>query len=266
MLWINKIKKKFVKKTKKKLIGKLIVSRFFKNKINFVFINVVSLIIKLHLNSILCFIFCPDISFKDFWLQILVSIFVTFSGDYVLFHLNKYDDDFYKVTRYFLNNLTEDNFDKWKKLLVLGLNVYVIMILLFVSITSYLIIYYCIQYLVFFFILDYFKNKKYMYFVKKYDEYQNKPVIVKKYDTLKIIDEHFEKEGQKGFMPKLLIEDVNIDYFNISREGEEKDEPKDNLDNEEEQSKCKEDKENKEENKEERKNSLGNDDEYEFIN
>ena len=148
MLWINKIKKKFIKKTNKKLIGQLIVSRFFKNKINFVFINVVSLIIKLHLNSILCFIFCPDISFKDFWLQILVSIFVTFSGDYVLFHLNKYDDDFYKVTRYFLNNLTEDNFDKWKKLLVLGLNVYVIMILLFVSITSYLIIYYCVQYLV----------------------------------------------------------------------------------------------------------------------
>lgn len=260
MLWINKIKKKFVKKTKKKLIGKLIVSRFFKNKINFVFINVISLIIKLHLNSILCFIFCPDISFKDFWLQILVSIFVTFSGDYVLFHLNKYDDDFYKVTRYFLNNLTEDNFDKWKKLLVLGLNVYVIMILLFVSITSYLIIYYCVQYLVFFFILDYFKNKKYMYFVRKYKEYLNKPVIIKKYDTLKIIDEHFEKEGEKELMPKLTIEDVNIDYFNISREGEEKDETKDNLNNEEEQSIYEEDKE------EERKNSLGNDDEYEFIN
>lgn len=260
MLWINKIKKKFVKKTKKKLIGKLIVSRFFKNKINFVFINVISLIIKLHLNSILCFIFCPDISFKDFWLQILVSIFVTFSGDYVLFHLNKYDDDFYKVTRYFLNNLTEDNFDKWKKLLVLGLNVYVILILLFVSITSYLIIYYCVQYLVFFFILDYFKNKKYMYFVRKYAEYLNKPVIVKKYDTLKIIDEHFEKEGEKELMPKLLIEDVNVDYFNISKEGEEKDETKDNLNNEEEQSICEEDKE------EERKNSLGNDDEYEFIN
>jgi len=248
MLWINKIKKKFVKKTKKKLIGKLIVSRFFKNKINFVFINIVSLIIKLHLNSVLCFIFCPDISFKDFWLQILVSIFVTFSGDYVLFHLNKYDDDFYKVTRYFLNNLTEDNFDKWKKLLVLGLNVYVIMILLFVSITSYLIIYYCIQYLVFFFILDYFKNKKYMYFVRKYKEYLNKPVIIKKYDTLKIIDEHFEKEGDKELMPKLTIEDVNVDYFNISREGEEKDVS------------------SEEENKEERKNSLGNDDEYEFIN
>lgn len=266
MLWINKIKKKFVKKTKKKLIGKLIVSRFFKNKINFVFINVISLIIKLHLNSILCFIFCPDISFKDFWLQILVSIFVTFSGDYVLFHLNKYDDDFYKVTRYFLNNLTEDNFDKWKKLLVLGLNVYVIMILLFVSITSYLIIYYCIQYLVFFFILDYFKNKKYMYFVRKYTEYLNKPVIVKKYETLKIINEHFEKEGEKELMPKLTIEDVNVDYFNISREGEEKDETKDNLDNEEEQIKCKENKENEEEKKEERKNSLGDDDEYEFIN
>lgn len=260
MLWINKIKKKFVKKTKKKLIGKLIVSRFFKNKINFVFINVISLIIKLHLNSILCFIFCPDISFKDFWLQILVSIFVTFSGDYVLFHLNKYDDDFYKVTRYFLNNLTEDNFDKWKKLLILGLNIYVILILLFVSITSYLIIYYCIQYLVFFFILDYFKNKKYMYFVRKYAEYLNKPVIVKKYETLKIIDEHFEKEGEKELMPKLTIEDVNIDYFNISKEGEEKDETKDNLDNEEEQSIC------EKEINQERKNSLGNDDEYEFIN
>ena len=262
MLWINKIKKKFVKKTKKKLIGKLIVSRFFKNKINFVFINVISLIIKLHLNSILCFVFCPDISFKDFWLQILVSIFVTFSGDYVLFHLNKYDDDFYKITRYFLNNLTEDNFDKWKKLLVLGLNIYVILILLFVSITSYLIIYYCIQYLIFFFILDYFKNKKYMYFIKKYNEYLNKPVIVKKYDTLKIIDEHFEKEGEKELMPKLTIEDVNVDYFNISREGEEKDETEMGLDDEDE----KKQEEKEEESKEERRNSLGNDEEYEFIN
>jgi hypothetical protein len=211
------MKKKFVKKTKKKLISKLIVSSFFKNKINFVFINVISMIIKLHLNSILCFIICPDISFRDFWLQILVSFFVTFSGDYVIYHLNQYDKDFYKITRYFLNNLTEKNFDKWKKILVLGLNFYLITILLFVSVTSYLIIYYCVQYLVFFFILDYFKNQKWMIFINWFNEYMSQPIIIKKYDTLQIIDEHFNKEEMRNNIPKLKIEDINVDYFNISK-------------------------------------------------
>lgn len=221
MLWMKKMRKKFVKKTKKKLISKLIVSSFFKNKINFVFINVISMIIKLHLNSILCFIICPDISFRDFWLQILVSFFVTFSGDYVMYHLNQYDKDFYKITRYFMNNLTEENFDKWKKILVLGLNVYLITILLFVSVTSYLIIYYCVQYLVFFFILDYFKNQKWMFFVNLFREYMSQPVIVKKYDTLQIIDEHFDEEEKRNNIPKLKIEDINVDYFNISRDDDD---------------------------------------------
>ena len=129
MLWFKKIRKKLMKKTKKKFINKFIVSRFFKNKINLLLINVISFVIRLHINSVLCYILCPDISLKDFCLQVLVSILTTVSGDFVLYFLNKCDEDFYKITRYFLNNFSEDNLEKWKKIFVIGINIYFIGIL-----------------------------------------------------------------------------------------------------------------------------------------
>ena len=216
-----------MKKTKKKFINKFIVSRFFKNKINLLFINIISFIIRLHINSILCLLLCPDISIKDFCLQVLVSILTTVSGDFVLYFLNKCDQDFYKVTRYFLNNYSEENLERWKKILVIGVNFYFICILLFVSITSYLLIYYSLQYLVCFFIIDYFKKEKWKYFQDVYRDYVEKPVIVKKFETLQIIDKHFDTELKKKGVKRLRIETVNKDYFNIStNDSEEKKEDK----------------------------------------
>lgn len=230
MLWFKKIRKKLMKKTKKKFINKFIVSRFFKNKINLLLINVISFVIRLHINSILCYILCPDISLKDFCLQVLVSILTTVSGDFVLYFLNKCDEDFYKITRYFLNNFSEDNLEKWKKIFVIGINIYFIGILLFVSITSYLLIYYSVQYLVCFFIIDYFKKEKWKYFQDIYRDYIEKPVIIKKFETLQIIDKHFDIELKKKGVKQLKIETVNRDYFNITTdESEEKNEEKNDI-------------------------------------
>ena len=223
MLWFKKIRKKLMKKTKKKFINKFIVSRFFKNKINLLLINVISFVIRLHINSVLCYILCPDINIKDFCLQVLVSILTTLSGDIVLYFLNKCDEDFYRVTRYFLNNFSEDNLEKWKKIFVVGINIYFICILLFVSITSYLLIYYSIQYLVCFFIIDYFKKEKWKYFKDVYRDYIEKPVIIQKFETLQLIDNHFDQELKKKGIKQLKIETVNRDYFNITTdESEEK--------------------------------------------
>ena len=63
---IKKNSEEIYEKSKKKFINKFIVSRFFKNKINLLFINIISFIIRLHINSILCFLLCPDISIKIF--------------------------------------------------------------------------------------------------------------------------------------------------------------------------------------------------------
>ena len=221
MVWFKKIRKKLMKKTKKKFINKFIVSRFFKNKINLLLINIISFIVRLHINSILCYLLCPDISLKDFCLQVLVSILTTVSGDFVLYFLNKCDEDFYKITRYFLNNFSEDNLEKWKKIFVIGINIYFIGILLFVSITSYLLIYYSVQYLVCFFIIDYFKKEKWKYFQDVYRDYVDKPVIIKKIETLQIINKHFDTELKKKGFKQLKIETVNRDYFNITTDDSE---------------------------------------------
>ena len=252
MLWFKKIRKKLMKKTKKKFINKFIVSRFFKNKINLLLINVISFVIRLHINSILCYILCPDISLKDFCLQVLVSILTTVSGDFVLYFLNKCDEDFYKITRYFLNNFSEDNLEKWKKIFVIGINIYFIGILLFVSITSYLLIYYSVQYLVCFFIIDYFKKEKWKYFQDVYRDYIEKPVIIKKFETLQIIDKHFDIELKKKGVKQLRIETVNRDYFNITTDDseEKKEEEKVSQEIVNDISENKEEKEEKEEIKE----------------
>jgi hypothetical protein len=219
MLFLKNLNKKILKKTKKNIINKLIVSRFFKNKINLLLINFVSFIIRLHINSIMCYLLCPDINTKDFILQIIVSISTTLSGDFILYILNKCEDDFYKITRYFLNNYSEENLDKWKKILVVGVNIYLIGSLLFVSINSYLLIYYSVQFLVCFFILDSLKKKKWKYFQNIYNDYLNKPEIIQKYETLQIIDNHFDIELKKTGIPSLKIETINNlneEYLKIS--------------------------------------------------
>ena len=221
MKWLKKARKKIFKKTKKKFINKLIVSRFVKTKVNLLLINIVSFVIRLHINSILCYLLCPDISVKDFCLQVLVSILTTVSGDFVLYILNKCDDDFYRVTRYFLNNYTEENLERWKKMLVVGINIYLILGLLFVSITSWLLIYYSVQYLVCFFIIDYFKKQKWKYWHNVYREYVERPVVIRREETLQIIDNHFEHELKKKGVKQLRIENVNKDYFNISTDDDE---------------------------------------------
>ena len=219
MLFFKNLNKKILKKTKKKIIDKLIVSRFFKNKINLLLINFVSFIIRLHINSIICYLLCPNINAKDFFLQIIVSISTTLSGDFILYILNKCEDDFYKITRYFLNNYSEENLDKWKKILVVGANIYIISALLFVSINSYLLIYYSVQFLVCFFILDSFKKQKWKYLQDIYYDYLNKPEIIQKYETLQIIDNHFDIELKKKGIPSLKIETINNlneEYLKIS--------------------------------------------------
>lgn len=239
MQWIKSVRKKLFKKTRKKLVNKIIVSRFFKGKMNILLINIVSFVLRLHINSLLCFLFCPGTSMLDFSLQILVSILTTVSDDVCFNLLNKCNSDFYKVTRYFLNNYTQENMDRWKKYLVLGINVYLMLILYFVSITSYLLILYSIQYLICFFIIDYFKKKKWMFFKKLYDDYMDRPVVIKEDDAMKIIDEHFNNEMKNKKLDILRTEEVNKDYTNVTTkdsededtDSESEDETKDVSDN-----------------------------------
>ena len=73
MLWIKSVRKKLFKKTRKKLVNKIIVSSFFKGKMNILLINIVSFVLRLHINSLLCYLFCPGTSMLDFSLQILIS-------------------------------------------------------------------------------------------------------------------------------------------------------------------------------------------------
>ena len=72
------------KNTKKKLLGNLIQLKYTKKKINYVVVDIISFILKVHINSIICFLIATNNNYIDFFLQIVLSILMYYFGSFFL--------------------------------------------------------------------------------------------------------------------------------------------------------------------------------------
>ena len=122
--------------------------------------DIFSFIIKMHINSIICFIITTNINILDFTLQLLVSILLYYYGNIFNEIVYIYNKKFYRITNYFIDNYSTNNLDIWKKKAVLSINLYLIVLLYFINVTSNILIVYSIQYTFYLLILDYINNKK----------------------------------------------------------------------------------------------------------
>ena len=198
----------FLQNYKKKFIKKFMKTKFMKKKMNSVLISIVSFIIRLHINSLLCYVINFDMFYLDFVIQIFISILTTISDSLCFNILYLYNKKFYEITRYFINNYTEENIERWVRNVVLGINFYFMLILYFVNINSKLLIIYSIQYLICFFIIDYFEKEKYISIYNFYNKL--KLNLKKKNINVEKIDEGYLNVTKENQTTKNIEDDYEI--------------------------------------------------------
>ena len=96
----------------------------------------------------------------NFILEIIFSIFTTSCNEICFDILYIYNDHFYSITRYFLNNFNEDNLNKWRITTVLSLSIVLLILLCFITINNYKLIIITIEYIICFLVIEIMKEKR----------------------------------------------------------------------------------------------------------
>lgn len=194
------------KQTKKKIIKNVINTQFIRKKINYITMDIFSFIIKMHINSIICLIITTNINVLDFTLQLLVSILLYYYGNIFNEIVYIYDKKFYKITNYFIDNYSTKNLDIWKKKTVLSINLYLIVLLYFINVTSNILIVYSIQYTFYLLILDYINNKKWKNLMKRFNNWYNKPRTIKySNDNIDIKEDYLFLKDDNNINKELIV-------------------------------------------------------------
>lgn len=159
-----------------KILWTLIKSSFSKSSLCNLLMSLTALIIRVHLDSIcslllttnlldnLCFPktvldLCFDGSvILNFIIRTCVSCCMVINGQYLYNIVCRYEPEFYKITQYFINNYTEDNFKKWKRNITLIICMYLYLITFLIEITKQSVRILIIEYIICYFLIDMYTN------------------------------------------------------------------------------------------------------------
>ena len=82
-------------------------------------IIIISTIVRIHIDFILCSILYTNIYILDFTIQCIVSITCVLNVSIIYNFVKQYHDKIYLFTKYFINNYTYDNYRLWKTYLTI---------------------------------------------------------------------------------------------------------------------------------------------------
>jgi hypothetical protein len=142
------------------LIHQLIKTRYAKRAINSFFVLILSFVIRTILYSILSLIIMFDNIYIDFTTQCVISIMLCTTNNYIQGFTEHFSDDLYKITRYIINNYSEENYRRWKNYITFSSLFSMFVYFCFVEINSFIIRIYIMQYAVCFFFFEIKENKR----------------------------------------------------------------------------------------------------------
>lgn len=136
-----------------KLTRKLMKIRFVKKKLTMIMMIFLTIIIKLHISTLLSYLFHYN-HWIDYGIEIICSVIVGLNHEFFYTYVTRYQHKLYQITRYFVNHYSEDNYNRWKTIVLGCASLYMIGILYLFEITSELLIIYIIQTLIICLIID----------------------------------------------------------------------------------------------------------------
>lgn len=131
----------------------LVKTRYAKRQFSLILSLAITLMVRWHIKIIFAclFQFHPII---DFIFQILLSIILVFKNNWIRNLVNRFQGEIYALSRYLINNYTPEHYRIWKRNATVGMCLYFIVHLMFVQITSAMLIEQILQFLISYFIID----------------------------------------------------------------------------------------------------------------
>lgn len=136
------------------LIYRLVKTRLAKRFINTFIVIILSLLLRLLLYAVISFYIVFNNSYIDFFTQSGISILLYMVNNYIQKFTEHFSDDLYQMTRYLINNYSEENFIRWKNYTVASLLIAAFAYFWLVDINSQIILIYILQYAFCFFVFD----------------------------------------------------------------------------------------------------------------
>lgn len=166
------------------ILKSLFRSTWAKKKFGILFLMLITVIIRLHIDAILAIIITisPEV---DFILQIIISATLVLKSGWIYKIVEKYEHEAYRLSRHLINNYSVDNYRKWKRGVTLTICVYIIIYLSFTEVTSQMLIKQVIQYIICYFIVDFIENKK---FKAIFNKNKRKVIKITYNDEFELID------------------------------------------------------------------------------
>lgn len=155
---------------KNRIIHKIAKTKFAKKCINSFVVMIFTFIIKSILYSLLSFIILFDNLYIDFFTQCGISIALCNYNEKIQYFADYFEDDFYKLTRFLINNYSDENYKKWKNYFI-GLSLIVLYLYFyFFEINSFIIRIYILQYAMCYIFIEIKENKNILksFFEQKY--------------------------------------------------------------------------------------------------
>lgn len=165
---------------------KIIKTKYIKRKINVLLMSFITLIIRLLICSLLCMIFTYN-QYVDFFLHSGISIVLCINTNNIYKIVENKNQYFYSITRYCINNYSNENYRRWKRNVTVSVSFLIIIYLLLIEITNTIMMIYIIQYLLIYFIVDIIDNNKFSNIVENIKQKQ----FTVLHDKLTIIDKYY---------------------------------------------------------------------------
>jgi hypothetical protein len=157
---------------KNKIIHKIAKTKMAKRCINSFVVMIFSFTIKSILYSLFSFIILFDNLYIDFFTQCGISIVLCNYNEKIQYIADYFEEDFYKLTRFIVNNYSDENYKKWKNYLIGLLLIISYLYFYFFEINSFIIRIYILQYAMCYIFIEVKENKNIFnidnYLQKKY--------------------------------------------------------------------------------------------------
>lgn len=143
------------------LLDAVVHSGWARDKLNVLMLSLWSAIVRIHVISVLCAVFSefPGGLIVDACVHTVISIVCTYYKQIFYDHVACYSEESLSLVNYLLDNYSEANYRRWKRIVLLSICIYGIVACLLFPINSYLIIVYILEYVVAFVVVDVVENK-----------------------------------------------------------------------------------------------------------
>jgi hypothetical protein len=173
------------------ILKSVIATSYAQEKVNVILMMFITIIIRFHINTIVCTYFSIN-QYIDFFLHSTIAVIVVLKSSIIYNILKRYEDIFLKMTQYFITNYTPRNYRKWKRNITLIASSYIIMILYLSQITSNMMIIFILQYLLSYFIIDQIEQERISKIIKDFNE---KPISAI-HGSINLIENFYNSENE----------------------------------------------------------------------